>query len=265
METPVLQDQPTQDNAPTAVPTTEKTVNDGVPHHKLGCGCKVCVRIRNAKLLGKPSRKELKLKAAANRKLREETKAGIKASLNTQVLLGQTPNAALAAKSVGVSDRVGQIVSHANQFVQTALVKAGITDDRLAEIAAAGMDAFFQKIITDNDGAIIDVINQPDWKSRHAFWRDILMVKKLLGNDTENAAGGSGGLVIITPDAARVQTGHPAACVCDECRVQWEEKARHLRVATIRDARILADSSPAIPSPATISSGSDEDEDEDNT
>jgi hypothetical protein len=189
----------------------------------------------------------------------------VSASIETQIALGQTPNAALAGRVAGVSERTGQLVSNANNFVQTALLKHGITDDRLAEIASAGMDAFFQKIITDNDGAIVDVINQPDWKSRHAFWRDILMVKKLLGNDSENAAGGSGGLVIITPDAARVQTGHPAACVCDECRVQWEEKARHLRVATVRERQIAEHSSAPIPSPATISSGSDEDEDEDNT
>jgi len=145
-----------------------------------------------------------------------------------------------------------------NTFVQTALAAAGITDESLATLAKEGMEAFNQKIITDQDGAIVDVVNMPDWRNRHAFWRDILMVKKLLGNDAESSAIGSGGLVIITPDAAKVSTGHPSACVCEDCRVAWQEKARHLRASTVRENAIIVES--RSPEPQHIVESKDSDD-----
>jgi hypothetical protein len=234
-----------------------KPVNDGVPHHKLACPCKVCKRIREAKASGKPNRAELRLRAEANRKARAESKIAIKASLKTQIALGRAPDVTLAAKLAGKEN--GRVEPEArSSFVQTALSRAGITDDSLATLAREGMEAFNQKIITDQDGAIVDVVNMPDWRNRHAFWRDILMVKKLLGSDAESLAGGSGGLVIITPDAAKVSTGHPPACICEDCRVAWETKAKHLRVATMRETAIDAQIEPEIPQDVVVETETDD-------
>ena len=124
--------------------------------------------------------------------------------------------------------RTAQIVSNAYEFVQTALSRAGITDNFLAELAREGMSAFNQKIITDQNGNIIDVVNMPDWRNRHAFWRDILMAKKILGSElTANVQ--AGGLFIFSNDAGRMVSSHPPACTCDDCIKAWEEKSRQLR------------------------------------
>lgn len=217
-------------------------------NHKPNCPCRLCERVRARRAAGLPTSAEEKAAKRAAAEARREAKrakkrksnatvAAVQASLATQVRLGHRPNAGLAGESAGVSARQGQMIAEANNFVQQALSSVGITDSKLAEVAAAGLEAAMQKIITDRDGRIVDVVNTPDWRNRHAFWSDLLRIKKILGADTETG-GGSGGLIIITNDAAKVLPGHPPACTCDSCKIAWEEKYAHLRRAAVRDSTI---------------------------
>lgn len=223
--------------------------------HREDCSCMVCKRLQAAIAAGKPSKQEVHLAAVARREARQKAKAEelsrrqllrreekkrkeavVSATLLTQVQSGIKPSLELAAKVAGVSVPTAKKIA-GEDFVETSLKNAGIDNTKLAEVAAAGLDAAAQRIVTDRDGNIIDVINVPDWKSRHAFWSDLLKVKKILGGENEFGSGG-GGLIVISPDAAKVLPGHPPACVCDECKLAWETKASHLRKAAIRDAEI---------------------------
>ena len=226
--------------------------------HKPECTCTLCARIQARIARGEPSQAEVREQRrqqreqkqreqqkqrttllSRKRQEREAQRTALEASIETQARLGHKPNVTLAGEIVGMDPRRAQQVSQAEGFVQGALSRAGITDDKLAQIAAEGLDAALQRIITDRDGRIIDVVNVPDWKSRHAFWADLLRVKKILGGENNDGGMGSGGLIIITPDSAKVLPGHPPACVCDACKLAWEEKTQHLRRAANREAAIL--------------------------
>lgn len=222
--------------------------------HPPGHMCKVCQRTRNRILAGRPSNKAKKEAADARRqaklqakqkeledkklsRAREEGK--LEGILAGQLAAGKAPDIALTAKLTGASpNRIQEKIG--SDFVQMALSSAGISDKFLAELAKEGMGAFLQRIITDRDGNIIDVVNMPDWKARHNFWRDVLLAKKILGQDSESNALGSGGLIVITPDNAKVLPGHPPACVCEKCVLAWEEKTSYLRRNAIKENAILA-------------------------
>jgi hypothetical protein len=158
------------------------------------------------------------------------------------------------AQIAGVSRGTAAKALTGSDFVRGALSRAGIDDDKLATVAAEGLDAKHTKILTDRDGNAVDAIEMPDYKSRHAFWRDILMAKGVLGNDRDSQGGGSGGLIIVAPEAAIVVEGHPPACTCDECIEAWNEKMKVLADRAARemavDAEVL-DDPPNFPLPET--------------
>ena len=53
------------------------------------------------------------------------------------------------------------------------------------------------------------------------------MAKGILGNDRDSSNNG-GGLIIIAPQEATVDTGHPSTYVCQECIDAWNEKTKVL-------------------------------------
>jgi len=53
------------------------------------------------------------------------------------------------------------------------LARAGITDDKLAAVAAEALDAKHYKFVTDRDGNIVETIEIPDWHNRHRYWSDM--------------------------------------------------------------------------------------------
>lgn len=243
--------------------------------HKLTCQCRVCLAIQNARAKGIPTkaqraadaqarriaRAKAKVEAKIRRELErklvvEQHRRVVQTSLESQALSGAKPSMELAAKQAGISAPTAAKLA-GEDFVQTALSKHGITDDRLASVASEGLDATLQRIVTDRNGEIIDVVNVPDWKSRHAFWADLLKVKKILGSDADTSQ--HGGLVIITPNAARVVEGHPATCTCDTCIAAWQSKARELQRLAMRETAI--ELTPTALPPTTTNSGADEDED----
>lgn len=215
-----------------------------IGRHKSTCVCKICLRARERITLGLPrtsnraarriervaaeTRRAEKLKRVKNTvperaRLAIERDARMEASLETQVRLGHKPNVALAAQTADVSARRGQQVAKAKSFVETALEENGITDDRLAQVGAAGLEANEVRLIVQ-DGVVVDAVNIPDWHGRHKYWRDLLLVKGHLGKDAET--NGAGGLIVIATSAVQNETGHPAACACEVCATAWEAKSR---------------------------------------
>jgi hypothetical protein len=111
--------------------------------------------------------------------------------------------------------------------VLAALAKVGITEERLDQVSAEGIDANETVLIRDRDGNVIDAIHIPDWHARHKFLRDLYMMIGRLGSDRESTPQG-GGLIIIAPQEAKVVAGHASACVCEKCIEAWNEKTKAL-------------------------------------
>lgn len=229
--------------------------------HKPNCVCKVCLRIQAAIAAGKPPKAETRekqrltriAKAKAKQELRRaevaakaQAKAKVKSALASKiegVVLGQVaagiiPSASRVAEMTGASlGETKQVMG--GDFVQSALARAGITDDKLAQVAAEGLEAKNYRYLTDRDGNIVDVIEMPDHQNRHRFWRDLLMVKGYLGSDREQVA--SGGLMIIVPEQARVVKGHPPTCTCDECIKAWNDRTREMSARALKAMTIDAE------------------------
>lgn len=247
-----------------------------VSGHIPGHTCKVCERVRNRILAGRPSKKAMKEAAEARRQAKKQAKQDadiakkvvqakqdgqVEGILAGQVAAGKTPDIVQAVKLTGASaNKAKEMI--AGDLVQAALLKNGITVELLDEVGLDGLRAEIQKIYTDQDGKITDVINFKDHHARHKFWRDYNLMFGRLGREEANGGTGGGGLIIITPDAAKVSTNHSPACICDDCKTAWEEKARHLRVAAIRERAITIESSPVIPAPAPQEFSPPDDEEE---
>jgi hypothetical protein len=259
------QAQPSRVLASSGLPEPSKNAKG----HRPTCICTLCKRIQDRIASGKPSyaarratqtanrlarqkvaaqsKRQPKRQPNGNRERRIARDAALEASLETQVVLGRQPNAKLAGQIAGIEPRTAQLKAKESNFVQSALEKVGITDDKLAEVAARGLDAKIVKIITDRDGNVIDAIEQHDTKGQHLFWRDILMTKGILGNDRDSQVA-SGGLIIIAPNEATVIEGHSPACVCEKCLAAWNEKTKVLsrnasRAMTV-DAEIVENPRP---------------------
>ena len=173
---------PAATSIPSAVPNSHPSPENGsycLPartwNHKEGCNCLSCQRTQARRAAGKPTvaeeqaardaRKAAKLAAKEARKKAAKkgnlTSIAVQSSIETQSALKHKVDYGVTAKVVGITpERVGQIAREGN-FVNIALSNAGIDDAFLAELAKEGMGAFTQKIITDNDGNIIDVVNIP--------------------------------------------------------------------------------------------------------
>jgi hypothetical protein len=154
-----------------------------------------------------------------------------------QISAGVRPSIEKAAQIAEVSTKKAREIAP-DDFVQSALVKAGITDDKLFSLGAQALEAESTKLITDSDGNIVEAIKLPDWQNRHRFWRDLLMVKGHLGSEREMPA--TGGLMIIVPDQARVVAGHPPACSCQECAAAWNERTKEFQQRAMRSMAIDA-------------------------
>ena len=116
--------------------------------------------------------------------------------------------------------------------IETALARVGITEERLAEVASEGLNAEFVRYFAQ-DGEVTDERRDRDWKSIHAFWRDLLMVKKYLGSDREDANAAPGGLMIIN-GSVQINTRHKAGCQCEECVSAWEAQARDVLATQVQ-------------------------------
>lgn len=248
--------------------------------HRPDCACKVCLKIQAAIDAGKPTKAELreqkrlakiarakataeqrqlerKAKARAKSEAQKVTEARVAGAILGSVAAGTVPSLTKVAEVTGAS--LGTVKSVASEdFVRTALVRAGITDDKLAAVAAEGLDAKNTKLVFDRDGNVVDAIELPDHQNRHRFWHDILTAKGVLGEKHESGGGG-GGLIIIAPEAARVLPGHPPACTCDECIALWNEKTKHLQA---RAARAMAVDAEIIENPKPLPESLDAPEDD---
>jgi hypothetical protein len=209
--------------------------------HKDSCTCTLCARIKARIAAGLPTREEeraqrraaklakqavTKQQPRAGREQRIATDSAMSSSIATQIVLGHKPNAALAAKIAGVHPSTASEKARTEKMqdsIHTALLAVGITDARLAEVASEGLSAEFVRYFAQ-DGEVTDERRDRDWKSIHAFWRDLLMVKSYLGSDREDANAAPGGLMIIN-GPVQINTGHKVGCQCQECVKAWEEQA----------------------------------------
>lgn len=215
--------------------------------HTNSCVCTLCARIQARIAAGKPTKEEERAQRRAQRLATEALKkptarpgreqrlakdAALAASVATQIALGQKPSATLAAKIADIDPSTAQGKTRAGKLdesVHAALLRAGITNDRLFAVASEGLDAKSTRLVTDKDGRVVDAIEFPDHQNRHRFWRDLLMVKGYLGREDTSQVP-SGGLIIIAPDAAKVVPGHVETCMCEECIAAWDEKTKELRL-----------------------------------
>lgn len=250
---------------PVAAPPVPKVAapsNRGIRSHKPDCPCPACTRRRELRAEGKLSLRQKRDLARAEKRLRAEKKRDdlirLQAAAETQAVLGKIPDVNISAKIADMSPAQAETAMRENSFVSTALRKAGITDEFLATLAREGMSAFNQKIITDKMGNIVDVVDMPDWRNRHAFWRDILMAKKILGSEIDSAV--QGGLVIITNDAARTVSGHAPTCLCESCVAAWNQKAHAIQRRAMRETAIELAPTTLEPE-TTTNSGQDDTED----
>jgi|SRR5579885_407997 hypothetical protein len=247
--------------------------------HQATCSCIICARIRARSTSGKASKateravahqrrlerkKDKRFGTTPNtkREQRIAKKAMLTGALVGQAVAGARPNIAAAARIAGMDPSQAQRQVRRDGTVIEAFERAGITDDRLAQVAAEGLEAKQIKLIADRDGRVIDAIDMPDHKNRHAFWRDILMAKGVLGRDREDTVAG-GGLIIIAPQEVSVVPGHPPACTCQECIDAWNEKTKLLQERATRAMAVQAENrNNSKRSPEIFDSQADEDEDE---
>ena len=235
----------------------------GSKMHRLDCRCCVCEASRRRKASGRPTKAE---ERALRREQRERVRAerrkaesqrrsstpqnarerrlvketALVSALAGQAAVGARPNIAAAARIAGMDASQATKKVHGDESLQAALDRAGITDEKLFEVAGEGLDAFLTRILTDKNGNVTDTIKIKDFHAIHKFWRDLLMVKGYLGRE-EPQQQASGGLIIIANDAAKVVPGHSETCMCDECIAAWEEKTKELRQLELKRHAIEAE------------------------
>jgi hypothetical protein len=224
--------------------------------HRETCVCMLCRRIQAAIAAGKPPKAVARALAhqrrletrATPRNLRERRiakDAMLTGAIAGQAASGTRPNIAQAARIAGMDPSQAAKAVKANDSILDALSRIGINADKLAEVFAGGLEACEVRLVIRN-GEVVDALAVPDWHARHKFARDVLLARGELGSDRDQQPQG-GGLIIITPDSAKVIDGHPAACACDACNAAWEEKAEHLRRASLKESAIDVTSAPEQP------------------
>ena len=239
------------------------------PNHKDGCNCRVCNNIRKNAAAGRPPSAVISAARDARRVLREQRRlkvrrTAVEASVATQLKAGVKPSLRMALEASGFKDSHLQTVDTmkgieaAQSSIDKALLRAGITDDKLASVAAGGLDATRLEavaVIGGEDPREREEIREPDWNVRHKYLETTLKVKGHLSPDP-NAAG-IGGLMIVAPTI--VNTGHRTNCPCPDCVVAWEGKAREIMRGQNRrnQMALAADTSPelTIDIPSTDASG----------
>jgi hypothetical protein len=247
---------------------TGKTYSEGIPtsprpdgrksvggnNHRPLCECSICTNIRARITTGRPAKatqraiaRQRRLEAAKakttprTRRERQIAKdTAVNTAIATQVMVGVRPSIVKTAQIAGVSRPTAARAMKGNDFVAGALSRAGIDDDKLATVAAEGLEAKFVKILTDREGQVTSKIETPDYTSRHLYWRDVLMAKGILGNDRESQGSG-GGLIIIAPEAASLVEGHPPTCICQECIDAWNVKHKSLSERALREMAVDAE------------------------
>jgi hypothetical protein len=200
--------------------------------HKETCACQLCLRIQAAIDAGKPPKAvaraearnrraqalKIKTEPVTKREERIRAKALVEGALAGQVATGYRPSIAKAAQIAGITPAKARAMDVGEGFVQTALVSAGINDARLAQVAADALDATDTRVVYR--GGEPETFDVPDWGARHKFWRDLLLAKKIIGNEREGAAAAT--LVIVSSAAAQSLTGHDPSCQCDACIESWQ-------------------------------------------
>jgi hypothetical protein len=106
--------------------------------------------------------------------------------------------------------------------VFSALRRAGITQDSLAQVAAAGLRATETKLVT-YEGRVTERVEIPDHSARHRFWQDL---NKVLGNFPKEDNGPQASLVIVVPEEI-LAPGHVDHCACGSCLEEYNRRAGH--------------------------------------
>jgi hypothetical protein len=158
---------------------TRKT--QGGKNHKPNCPCRICTPTRAAIAAGKiPMKAQLKKPGIRKATPRHRLFAkGVAAQIASGSGKTNLKEAALAA---GYTEN--DAAHHGSELVRRpeiqglilrALNEAGITQQRLADVASRGLDATETKLVTF-EGEVKSREEIPDWHARHKFWRDSNMI-----------------------------------------------------------------------------------------
>ena len=201
----------------------EKVCTPRNPRHRPGCRCPVCnqdhrdgctcVRCRRGDDRGAGALNE---RAAALVEAVADAAVTGDIDLDAVAKVAGYRDAAAVTGAITGSRRI-------REALRAALIRRGITPDRMASLARGGLRA------TRDDG-------RPDWRERRGWWELVARVHGATGRDAEDRP--SAGPVAIMVSAGQTGDAHPADCTCQACLDAWERRAQ---AVLERRRRLLAE------------------------